>query len=131
MQPETGTALDTPPYNTFTLRCAASAPDNVLLQKSFQWREGGNVITDNGNTVLISHRNTNMPQSISELTVSGLSVGNHLYFCSVSISVPGGVDIIVHATGTITVKGTLMKLRLHPLIANLMTIIFWEDHFQS
>lgn len=105
MQPPTGIALDIPPYNTFTLRCAANAPENVLLQKSFEWRNGGTVISDNGNTVLISHRNINMPQSISELTVNDLSVGSHTYFCTVSMSVPGGVDIAVHASGVVNVKG--------------------------
>lgn len=105
MIPETGIALDIAPYNTFTLRCAARTPDSVLLQKSFEWRNDGSVINDNGNTILISHRNANMPQSISELTVSDLSVGNHPYFCTVSISVPGGVDIVANASGIVTVKG--------------------------
>lgn len=106
MQSPTGIALDIPPYNTFTLRCVANAPESVLLQKSFEWRNRGNVISDNGNTILISHRNINMPQSISELTVNDLSVGINTYFCTVSISVPGGVDIVVHASGIVTVKGT-------------------------
>jgi hypothetical protein len=105
MQPETGTALDNPPYNTFTLRCVGRAPDRVLLQKSFVWRNGGSVISDNGNTILISHRDTNMPESTSELTVTGLPVGSHTYYCSVSMSIPGGVNIVAHASGVVTVKG--------------------------
>ena len=105
MQPETGRALDVPPLNTFTLRCVADAPDNVLLQKSFQWRNGGNVISDNGNTILISHQDSSLPQSISELTVSSLTIGSHTYFCSVSMSVPGGVDLVAHSSGVITVNG--------------------------
>ncbi len=105
MQPQTGTALDISPYNTFTLRCAGSAPESVLLQKSFEWRKGGTVLSDNGNTVLISHHNINMPQSISELTVNELSTGNHLYFCTVSMSVPGGVTIVDHASGIVSVRG--------------------------
>ena len=105
MQPQTGIALDIPPYNTFTLRCAAIAPENVLLQKSFEWRNGGTVINDNGNTILISHRNINMPQSISELTVNDLSDGSHTYFCTVSMSVPGGDDIVAQDSGIVTVKG--------------------------
>lgn len=106
MQPETGSVLDVPPHNTFTLRCVATAPENVLLQKTLEWRNGGNIINDNGNTILISHRNTNLPQSTSELTVNSLIIGSHTYFCSVSMSVPGGVDLVVHASGVITVKGT-------------------------
>lgn len=105
MQPQIGTVLDVPPQNTFTLRCAATVPESVLLQKTFEWRNGGSIISDNGNNILISHRNTSMPESISELTVNGLSIGNHTYFCSVSISVPGGVDLVTHASGVITAKG--------------------------
>ena len=107
MQPEAVSALDIAPYNTFTLRCVASASTGVQLLKSFEWRTGGSVVTDNGNTVLISHRNTSLPQSVSELTVNDPSVGNHTYFCSVSMSVPGGVELVAHATGTVTVKGTI------------------------
>ena len=105
MQPEAGTALDIQPFNTFTLRCLARAPDGVLLQKTFEWRTGGNTLTDDGSTTLISHRNTSMPQSVSELTVSDLSRGSHTYFCSVSMSVPGGVNLVTHASGLVTVKG--------------------------
>ncbi len=106
MQPESGIALDIPPYDTYTFRCAASVPESILLQKSFEWRNAeGSVIRDNGNTILISHRSTNMPDSISELTVNDLSIGSHTYNCTVGISVPGGVDIVAHATGTVNVKG--------------------------
>lgn len=118
MQPESGSVLDMPPFNTFTLRCAARAPDSVLLRKSFQWREGGTVISDNGNTLLISHRNTSMPQSISELIVSGLSVGRHTFFCTVSISIPGGVDLTIHASGIVTVKGRFDIIHLHNNLYN-------------
>ena len=105
MQPEIGSVLDISPFNTFTLRCAAFAPDSVFLRKSFQWREGGTVLSDNGNTVLVSHHNTTMPQSISELIVSDRSVGRHTFFCTVGISIPGGVDLTAHSSGIVTVKG--------------------------
>lgn len=105
MHPEVGTALDIPPYNTFTFRCAARAPDTVLLQKSFEWRNGRNLIRDNGNTVLISHQNTNMPQSISELTVNGLSIGSHTFLCTVNMMIPGGENLANSASGTVTVEG--------------------------
>ena len=105
MEPERGSVLDMAPFNTFTLRCAALAPDSVFLRKSFQWREGGTPISDNGDTLLISHRNTTMPRSISELTVSALPVGRHTFFCSVSISIPGGVELSSHASAIVTVKG--------------------------
>lgn len=113
MQPQTGIALDIPPYNIFTLRCVASVPDTVLLQKSFEWRNGGNVIGDNGNTVLISHHNNSKPQSISELTVNGLSVGSHTYFCSVSMLVPGGDTLVAHTSGSVTIQGRSFTVNHH------------------
>lgn len=118
MQPETGIALDVSPYNTFTLRCTASVPDTVLLQKSFDWREeeGGSAISDNGNSILISRQDLSRPESISELTLNDPSVGNHTYFCTVNMSVPGGMNIFSHSSGILTVKGL-----------NLVIAIFFID----
>ena len=105
MQPQTGTALDIPPYNTFTLRCASRAPERVLLQKSFEWRMGNSILSDNENTILISHHNTSMPLSVSELTVNDLLIGSNTYFCNVSMSVPGGNNIVAHTSGVVIVRG--------------------------
>ena len=116
MEPEVGIALDIVPYNTFTFRCVANVPDTVLLQKSFEWRHGGNLIRDNGNTILISDQNTNMPRSTSELTVNALSIGSYTYLCSVSMLVPGGVNLVVHASGTVTVRGDVVALLVQLLI---------------
>lgn len=105
MQPESATALDIAPYNIFTLRCVANAPEGVLLEKTFEWRNGGNIIRDNGNTVLISHRNTTMPRSTSELIVNNPSVGSQMYFCTVTMSVLGGVDLVAHSSASVIVRG--------------------------
>lgn len=105
MQPESVTALDISPYNTFTLRCFADVPSNVLLLKSFEWRNGSTTISDNGNTILISDRNTNKAQSTSELTVDNPSAGSYTYVCSVTISIPGGADLVAQASSSVTVKG--------------------------
>ena len=105
MRPPTVTALDILPYNTFTLRCIANVPANVILQKAFVWRNGSNIITDNGDTVLISNLNTAMPESTSELTVNGPMIGIYTYYCTVTISVPGGLDISTFTTGVATVEG--------------------------
>ena len=105
VKPSAVTALDRIPYNKFTLRCIVSASEGVFLQKSFVWRNGDNIITDNGNTILIAYHNTTLPQSISELTIYRAAVGIYLYSCDVSISVAGGRDISVNDTGSATVKG--------------------------
>ena len=107
MQPSSVTALDVIPYNTFTLRCVASAPANVVLQKSFVWRNGSSVITDNGNNVLITNHNTAMPVSTSELTVNEPSVGSYTFYCTVSMSVHGGLEISAFTTGTASVEGMI------------------------
>lgn len=105
MQPETAAALNVPPYNTFTLRCIATVPDNVLVQKSFEWRDEDNVVNDNGNTILISRRNTSVPQSVSELTVNDPSVGSHSYSCIVRMVIPRGLNIDGNGSGIVTVRG--------------------------
>ena len=106
MQPQAETALDIPPFNTLVLRCIARAPDSVLLQKSFEWQREAEAISDNNMTIVISYPDTNMPQSISELTLTDLSIGIHTFFCTVNMSIPGGVDITVRVSGVVTIKGT-------------------------
>ena len=105
MQPPSVNALDILPYNTFTLRCAARAPENIFLEKSFVWRNGSSVITDNGDSVLITNHNTTMPVSISELTVNEPAIGRYTYYCTVSMTVPLGLDISTFTTGIANVEG--------------------------
>ena len=112
MQPPSVTALDVLPYNTFTLRCVARAPANVVLQKSFVWRNGSSTIADNGNDVLITNRNADMPVSTSELTVNEPLIGSYTFYCTVSMSVPGGLDISTFTTGTATVEGIIFTRRI-------------------
>ena len=105
IQPDEVTALDRRPYNIFTLRCIANASEGVVVPKSFIWRNGADRISDNGNTILIANHDAMMPNSISELTVYRPEIGNYVYLCEVSISVPGGYNISVSNTGRATVKG--------------------------
>jgi hypothetical protein len=78
-----------------------------MLPKFFIWKTGEDVINDNGNTVLIANYDTTMPNSISELTVYRPEIGNYVYLCEVSISVPGGQNVTVNSTGTAIVKGNV------------------------
>lgn len=113
MEPEAVAALTVRPYNTVTLRCVASVPDDVLLQKSFEWREGDDVLTDNGDTIVISRRNANMPESVSELTVNNPSIGSHTYFCITRITIPPlarGLIIDGNASGYVIVRGMVFSL---------------------
>ena len=109
VQPAEVTALDRRPYNIFTLRCIANTSEGVVLPKSFVWRNGDDVISDNGNTVLIANYDTMMPNSISELTVYRPEIGNYVYTCEVSISVPGGENISIISTGRAIVKGIVIR----------------------
>lgn len=102
-------ALDHRQFNIFTLRCIANASEGVMLPKSFIWRNGDDVISDNGNTILIAYHNTTLPSSISELTVRRQEIGTYMYLCEVSISVPGGHNISISNTGSVTVKGNILK----------------------
>ena len=108
MQPPSVSALDVLPFNTFTLRCVARAPENVFLEKSFVWRNGSSVITDNGDSVLITNHNTTMPISISELTVNEPAIGHYTYYCTVSMTVPLGLDISTFTTGIANVEGNFI-----------------------
>ena len=86
----------------------ASVPDDVLLLKSFEWREGDDVLADNGDTVVISRRNANMPESVSELTVNNPSIGSHAYFCVVRIVIPPmarGLILDRNTSGNVIVRG--------------------------
>lgn len=110
MRPPAVTALDILPYNTFTLRCIANVPADVILEKTFVWRNGSNIIADNGDTVLIANLNTAMPESTSELTVNGPTIGTYTYYCTVTISVPGGLDISAFTSGVATIEGRLLVI---------------------
>lgn len=105
IMPETTSILDVPPLNVFNLRCSATAPDGVIILKMFQWQEEATTISDNGNSILISHTNATMPLSTSDLTVSGPRVGTHRYTCTVRMSVPNGENLSIRATGVVVVKG--------------------------
>ena len=63
------------------------------------------MITDNGDTVLIANLNSAMPESTSELTVNEPAIGIYTYYCTVTISVPGGLDVSTFTSGIATVEG--------------------------
>ena len=124
VKPSAVIALDHRPYNTFTLRCFVSASEGVVLPKSFVWKNGDNVTTDNGSTILIAYHNTTLPQSISELTIYRPAVGTYLYSCDVSISVPGGRDISVNDTGSATVKGNSLIVMMSAYPSKTLLLIY-------
>lgn len=107
VKPAEVVALDLRPYNIFTLRCIANASEGVVQQKSFIWRSGDDVISDNGNTILIADHNTMLPSSTSELTVYRPEIGTYMYLCEVRILVPGGHNISTNNSGRATVKGNM------------------------
>lgn len=113
VQPTEVVALDQRPYNIFTLRCIANASEGVVQQKFFIWRNGDDIISDNGNTILIAVHDTMLPSSTSELTVYRPEIGTYIYLCEVRISVPGGDNISMNNTGRATVKGNVLKSHLH------------------
>ena len=110
--PQTSTILDVPPFNIFNLRCSSVAPESVATVKTFQWEEEGISISDNGISVLISNINISMPQSFSDLTKSGLSVGQYSYACIVTLPVPNGDNLSVRATGIVIVNGKCCFLKI-------------------
>ena len=111
IQPSLAVAVDTAPYNSFTLNCTGSAPDGIVATKAFEWREiTGNSQTSlvhNGDAVYITDSGLDKPLSTSELRITGKPVGTYLYICISTIQVPGGLNVTASATATATVQGKL------------------------
>ena len=105
ISPQISTILDVPPFNVFNMRCSSIAPESVVTVKTIQWEEEGTIIGDNGISVLISYVNTSIPESYSDLTISGLSVGRHTYSCIATLPVPNANNLSVRATGVVIVNG--------------------------
>lgn len=103
--PTTALALDVVPYDTFALNCIATVPDGVVAAKSIQWLRDSTVISDNGETVLITFLNSTKPESRSELIVIGDPVGDYIYNCTSLLQVPGGPELTAFATAIATIKG--------------------------
>lgn len=122
VQPPVAFARDSiaQPYDTFTLKCTATASDGVIVAKSFEWSRGPpgaqTVVGHNGNTISIRNYDLWSPQSISLLTVTGEPVGSYLYNCTVRMSVPGGLDHVASAVANVEITGKLVST--HPKLFN-------------
>ena len=122
MAPETSAALTVLPYNIVTLRCVANVPETVLIEKYFEWRESDNVISDNGNSILISDHNTSQSESLSELTVINPSVGSYTYVCVVSLLIQNGLGIDGNASGVVTVRGKYVDIHNYAMLHEILCI---------
>jgi len=105
IQPSHAFAANIPPHNILTLRCIAAVSTGVNLMKSFEWRLDDSILSDDGNSVLISSQNLENALSTSEVTDIGKSIGSYIYNCTVSMQVPGGLHLRASATATATVQG--------------------------
>ena len=104
--------IDVEPHNTFSIMCMATAPDSVIVPKSFQWERilqatsASETISDNGDFVTIVNSNLSSPTSTSTLTVRENTAGNYTYTCTATLqTLPG--DPIISGTSSvcITVRG--------------------------
>ena len=73
--------------------------------KNFEWRLGDSILSDNGNSILISSRYLESALSTSEVTDIGKSIGSYIYNCTVSLQVPGGLDLRASAAASAIVRG--------------------------
>ena len=73
--------------------------------KSFEWRLDDSILSDDGNSVLISSQNLENALSTSEVTDIGKPIGSYLYNCTVTMQVHGGLHLRTSATATAIVRG--------------------------
>ena len=73
--------------------------------------------------MLISNINISMPQSFSDLTESGLSVGQYSYACIVTLSVPNGNNLSVRATGLVIVNGKCCFLKIEYILLFVFLVL--------
>ena len=88
LTPNTTRFPNTAPYNTFSLTCTATGPQEVVSPKAFTWRMrigaetfGLTNVTDNGDSVLITSVDLTQPTSTSVLTVRETAAAVYRYRC--------------------------------------------------
>ena len=105
IQPSHAFATNVPPHNILTLRCIAAVSTGVNLMKNFEWQLDDSILSDDGNSVLISSQNLENALSTSEVTDIGKPIGSYMYNCTVAMQVPGGLHLRTSATATAIVRG--------------------------
>lgn len=104
VQPDTIVALNTPPYNVFSLICTASVPTGVTVEKTFTWMQNELLLSEDGSAVVINDNNVSLPDSSSQLTVSQAVGGVYQYVCSVSLAITGA-NVLMTDSAEVTVRG--------------------------
>ena len=105
IQPSHAFAAHVPPHNILNLRCIATVSTGVNIMKNFEWRLGDSILSDNGNSILISSRYLESALSTSEVTDIGKPIGSYIYNCTVSLQVPGGLGLRASAAASAIVRG--------------------------
>ena len=104
IEPSTISILNAVLYNSFSIVCTATIPENVTAVKSFVWRKGssgtGTVLSNSDIGISITTLNADEAVSTSVLTTSETIPGSYLYTCDVTVlSYPSS------ATANIVVNG--------------------------
>ena len=104
--------LDIAPYNTFILTCTATQPSSVTLNKTIEWRESRNGVTqaiiEDGNSVNITTTGLHDPTTTSLLSVNADTAAESILSCVASLQVPEDQLISQSSNAPVTVIGTSM-----------------------
>ena len=114
IQPPSLISFDVEPYNTFVLSCTATVHDSVIVSKSFQWKRGPEgaeeILSNNGDTLMIAHSNTNAITSSSVLTVTENTPGSYRFVCTANLQFSEAQDaVFVSDSASVLVKGKLIN----------------------
>ena len=109
--------LDIAPYNTFILTCTANQPSFVTLNKTIEWRESRNGVTqaivDDGNSANITTTGLHNPTTTSLLSVKVNTAAESILSCVASLQVPEDELISQSSNAPVNVIGTLMEKYLY------------------
>ena len=114
VSPTSVIVLDVDPYNTFVLTCTATQPSSVTLNKTIEWRESRNGVTqaiiEDGSSINITTTSLQTPTTTSLLSVTADTAAESSLSCVANLQIPEDQLISQFSTAQVTVKGTLINV---------------------
>ncbi len=100
---------DISPFNTFSLSCTATKPENIVPSLQLNWYHNGVQMDDSVSGVTIQEEEVNGGvEKSSELTVTSASVlSSGMYTCSAIVSIPDSTPVMSNQTATVTITGII------------------------
>lgn len=111
VNPITQTVLNVAPYDTISILCNMTQPQEVAISKRVSWVQTSpsgvmQTLTHTGASIRITSRDLERPSSSSMFSLQATTAGRWSYTCNCSIQVPGDPIISYSQTAEVIVKGT-------------------------